>query len=104
MHGHIQAVSNQPSGLDQSAALAKASAAQQAAATRRKLARLAAELEGADSADSVELLSQWQGSGSRQSPHRGPSTPPVVPSADQPRSLFSSAPAAPSASLFSVRV
>jgi hypothetical protein len=103
MHGHIQAVSNQPSGLDQTA-LARTSAAQQAAATRRKLARLAAELQGADSADSIELLSQWQGSGRRQSPHREPSTPPVVPSADQPRSLFSSAPAAPSASLFSVRV
>jgi hypothetical protein len=103
MHGHIQAVSNQPSGLDQSAALAKASAAQQAA-TRRKLARLAAELQGADSADSVELLSRWQGSGSRQSPHREPSTPPVLPSADQRRSLPSLAPAAPSASLFSVRV
>jgi hypothetical protein len=60
MHGHVHGVSAQQFNPYSAVALAKTSAAQQAAATRRKLLRAAAEM-GEVSSDAVALLGQWGG-------------------------------------------
>jgi hypothetical protein len=62
MHGHVHGVSSPTVDHYSAAQLAKTSAAQQAAATRRKLLRAAEEMgSGELGSDAVEMLGRWKG-------------------------------------------
>ena len=70
MHGHVHGVAAQAFNPYTQVAAAKASAAQEAAATRRKLQRIAADLAGTTSEDAAGLIDAWGGS----SDHRDPTS------------------------------
>ncbi len=68
MHGHVHGVAAQAFNPYTQVAAAKASAAQEAAATRRKLQRIAADLAGTPTDDAVGLIDAWGGSPEQQPP------------------------------------
>ena len=69
MHGHVHGVSQQGNPYSQ-VALSRTSAAQEAAATRRKLLRAAGEMDAGElGSDAIELLGGWAGGGERQPAH-----------------------------------